>query len=120
MSLRWRSRNETCSEDSTAACSPTGMEISPKVMCPLQIALIRGLRGGLEQGFCQLLPGHAKAAPAGTTFAIPTSRRWKHAEAGPDVFRDRARRGPAGIHRNRGRVFRYRQDLRPDLRRAVP
>src|SRR6266508_5657266 len=31
---------ETRSEDSTAACRPTGIEMSPNVMCPLQIARI--------------------------------------------------------------------------------
>src|SRR6266568_3828178 len=40
MSFLWSSRNETRSEDSTAACRPTGIEMSPNVMCPLQIARI--------------------------------------------------------------------------------
>src|SRR5437870_11182069 len=64
MSFLWSSRKDTRSEDSVAACSSTGIVIRPKVICPLQIALMASSRGlqsnGLAMG--RAGRGHRRAS----------------------------------------------------------
>src|SRR5262249_28930831 len=72
-SLRWRSRKLTCSEASTAECSPTGIDTRPKVRCPLQIerAIPWTLRGMCHCCSC----GRASATPPASAEFVEMARK---------------------------------------------